>query len=108
MWQHVTTINGVEYIQVHPTFLYESIWNLVALGILLYLTFRAVKAYEGLVFLSYLFLYGVGRFWIEGMRTDQLLLWNTDIAVSQVLALVLVAVSVLALVFLYRRKENSK
>lgn len=86
------TVHGekLSYIQVHPTFLYESIWNLVALGILLYLTFRAVKAYEGLVFLSYLFLYGVGRFWIEGLRTDQLLLPGTVIPVSQLLSGILV------------------
>ena len=62
----------------------------VALGILLYLTFRAAKAYEGRVFLSYLFLYGVGRFWIEGLRTDQLLLPGTVIPVSQLLSGILV------------------
>ena len=105
MWQHVTTINGVEYIQVHPTFLYESIWNLVALGILLYLTFRAAKAYEGRVFLSYLFLYGVGRFWIEGLRTDQLLLPGTVIPVSQLLSGILVIAAGACLLW-HRAKRN--
>ena len=90
MWQHAVTIDGVEYIQVHPTFLYEFVWNLMVLGILLYLTFRAAKAYEGQVFLSYLLLYGTGRFWIEGLRTDQLLLPGTVIPVSKLLSGILV------------------
>ena len=105
MWQHVTTIDGVEYIQVHPTFLYESTWNLVALGLLLYLTFRAAKAYEGRVFLSYLFLYGVGRFWIEGLRTDQLLLPGTVIPVSQLLSGILVIAAGACLLW-HRAKRN--
>ena len=101
------TVHGekLSYIQVHPTFLYESIWNLVALGILLYLTFRAVKAYEGLVFLSYLFLYGVGRFWIEGLRTDQLLLPGTVIPVSQLLSGILVIAAGACLLW-HRAKRN--
>lgn len=104
MWQHATTIDGVEYIQVHPTFLYESVWNLMVLGILLYLTFRAAKAYEGRVFLSYLFLYGVGRFWIEGLRTDQLLLPGTAIPVSQLLSGILVITAGGCLLRHHRRK----
>lgn len=105
MWQHVTTIDGVEYIQVHPTFLYESIWNLVVLGILLYLTFRSAKAYEGRVFLSYLFLYGVGRFWIEGLRTDQLLFPGTVLPVSQLLSGILVIAAGVCLLW-HRAKRN--
>ena len=105
MWQHVTTIDGVEYIQVHPTFLYESIWNLVALGLLLYLTFQSAKAHEGRVFLSYLFLYGVGRFWIEGLRTDQLLLPGTVIPVSQLLSGILVIAAGACLLW-HRAKGN--
>lgn len=106
MMEHIEIIGGIRYISVTPTFFYESLWNLGLLCILLLL--RKHKLFHGQQFFLYLLGYGIGRFWIEGMRTDQLLLWNTDIAVSQVLALVLVAVSVLALVFLYRRKEKSK
>ena len=72
MWDHVVTVNGVEYIQVHPTFLYESLWNV---GVLLFLFwFRKRKKFNGEVFLMYLIGYGLGRIWIEGLRTDQLLL----------------------------------
>ena len=65
MWDHVVTVNGVEYIQVHPTFLYESLWNV---GVLLFLFwFRKRKKFNGEVFLMYLIGYGLGRIWIEGL-----------------------------------------
>ncbi len=91
MWEHVELLGSIRYIQVHPTFLYESLWNLAVLGLLLW--YRRRKKFEGEIFLMYLFGYGVGRFWIEGLRTDQLLIGHTQIAVSQVLAAVLVVVS---------------
>lgn len=91
MMQHIEIIDGVKYIQVHPTFLYESLWNLGVLILLLIL--RKYKKFQGQVFLMYLFGYGVGRFWIEGLRTDQLLIPYVGLPVSQVLALVLVIVS---------------
>lgn len=83
--------NGVEYIQVHPTFLYESMWNLVLL-ILLLIYFKHRK-FDGEVFLFYLLGYGVGRFWIEGLRTDQLLLPVINYPVSRVLAACLVVIA---------------
>lgn len=91
MWNHVVTTDGVTYIQVHPTFLYESLWNL-ALLILLLVFFRK-KKFDGEIFLFYLLGYGVGRFWVEGLRTDQLFLIGTQIPVSQVVAVVLVLVA---------------
>ena len=97
MWENVKNIGGTEYIQVHPTFLYESMWNIGVLLILLFLTFRVKRKYDGMVFLNYLLLYGIGRFCIEGLRTDQLLLPGTQIPVSQMLSGVL---AVLALLFL--------
>ncbi len=91
MMEHMEIIDGISYIQVHPTFLYESLWNL---GVLIFLLFwRKHKKFEGEIFLLYLFGYGVGRFWIEGMRTDQLLIPGTTLPVSQILAAVLVVVS---------------
>ncbi len=102
MWEHVEMIDGIRYIQVHPTFLYESLWNLAVLGLLLW--YRRRKKFEGEIFLMYLFGYGVGRFWIEGLRTDQLLIGHTQIAVSQVLAAVLVVVSA-ALIVLVRLEK---
>lgn len=103
MMENIEVIGGVRYISVTPTFLYESLWNLGLLCILLLL--RKHKKFHGQQFFLYLLGYGIGRFWIEGMRTDQLLLWNTDIAVSQALALVLVAVSGFMLLLLYRRQK---
>ncbi|MGN0272080.1 MAG: prolipoprotein diacylglyceryl transferase family protein, partial [Lachnospiraceae bacterium] len=86
----------------HPTFLYESLWNLAVLGILLIV--RHHKKFEGEVFLLYLIGYGIGRFWIEALRTDQLLIPSTTIAVSQVLAAVLVVVS--AVILLVSRRKH--
>lgn len=86
-------MEGVNYIQVHPTFLYESLWNL---GIfILLLLFWKHKKFEGEVALLYLGGYGLGRFWIEGIRTDQLFIPGTELPVSQVLAAVLVVGAVL-------------
>lgn len=86
-------MEGVNYIQVHPTFLYESLWNL---GIfILLLLFWKHKKFEGEVALLYLGGYGLGRFWIEGIRTDQLLIPGTNLPVSQVLAAVLVVGAVI-------------
>lgn len=103
MMEHLEVIDGISYIQVHPTFLYESLWNL---GVLLFLIFWSkYKKFEGEVFLLYLFGYGVGRFWIEGLRTDQLMLTNA-IPVSQALAAVLVIVSTLLIIMNRRKKKE--
>lgn len=99
--EHIVELDGVSYIQVHPTFLYESLWNLGILLILLLV--RHYKKFDGEIFLLYLAGYGVGRFWIEGLRTDQLLIPSTSIAVSQVLAGILVIVSVIMLILLRKR-----
>lgn len=85
---------GTNYIQVHPTFLYESFWNLLILGLLL--LYRKHKKFQGEVTLLYLGGYGLGRCWIEGLRTDQLLIPHTQVAVSQVLAGVLVVFAIVA------------
>lgn len=77
-------IDGISYIQVHPTFLYESLWNVVVLlGIFLW---RKKKVFDGELLCLYLGGYGLGRCWIEGLRTDQLQIGDTGIAVSQMLA----------------------
>ena len=93
---HTVVVDGVTYIQVHPTFLYESLWNL-ALLILLILFFNKRK-FEGEVFLWYLAGYGIGRFWIESLRTDQLLLPVIGYPVSMALAALLVIVSAIWMV----------
>lgn len=104
MWDHLVTIGNVDYIQVHPTFLYEGLWNL---GVLFFLFwFRKRKKFQGELFLCYLAGYGAGRMWIEGLRTDQLIIPGVGLPVSQVLSAVLVIVSVLLIG--YNRKKWSK
>ncbi len=104
MRKHMETVDGVSYIQVHPTFLYESLWCLMVLVVML--VYRKYKKFDGEVFLLYLFGYGAGRFWIEGLRTDQLLIPGWGFPVSQALAGVLVIGSLL-LIFYNRRKKKS-
>lgn len=103
MHEHEQVIDGITYIQVHPTFLYESLWNLGVLAVLMAVTLRGMKRFDGEVFLLYLLLYGIGRFWIEALRTDQLLIPGTQIAVSRLLAAFLAAAS-LVLILVMRRK----
>lgn len=105
MREHMERINGVSYIQVHPTFLYESLWCAVLLIILV--LYRKHKKYEGELFLLYLFGYGLGRVWIEGLRTDQLLLPEIGLPVSQLLAGALVIGTGIALLYLGRHHKNS-
>ena len=100
----MVTVDGVSYIQVHPTFLYESLWNLCLFVVLLLVTRK--KRFHGQVFLLYLMGYGVGRFWIEGLRTDQLKIGSTDIAISQVVSVVLCAAAlVLYIIGMKKAKE---
>ena len=105
MLDHRQVIDGVTYIQVHPTFLYESLWNLGVLILLMTVTLKQKKRFDGEIFLGYLLLYGIGRFWIEGLRTDQLLIPGTGIAVSQVLAAVLACGAAVLILLLRRRKK---
>lgn len=104
MLEHAEVVDGISYIQVHPTFLYESLWNLGVLLILLW--WRKRKKFEGEIFLMYLFGYGVGRAWIEGLRTDQLLIPGIGWPVSQVLAVVLVVVSATLIVMIRSKKKK--
>ncbi|MDD3174668.1 MAG: prolipoprotein diacylglyceryl transferase [Herbinix sp.] len=101
----VVTVDGVQYIQVHPTFLYESFWNLCLLIILILYTKH--KRFDGEIMLLYLAGYGLGRVWIEGLRTDQLFLWGTPFAVSQLLSALLVIGSVILLI-IKRQKAVKK
>ena len=104
MREHMQVIDGVSYIQVHPTFLYESIWCCVLLIILF--AYKSHKKYQGEVFLLYIFGYALGRVWIEGLRTDQLLIPGIGLPVSQVLAGCIVIFAGIAL--LYLRKNHKR
>lgn len=101
MMEHVEVIDGLKYIQVHPTFLYESLWNCVLLIFLF--SYRKHKKFDGELFLLYIGGYALGRVWIEALRTDQLIIPGTVIPVSQLLAGILVMVSVGILIYKYIR-----
>lgn len=97
--QNLVTVNGVDYIQVHPTFLYESMWSLCVFIILLIL--QRKKKFDGQVCATYFFGYALGRVWIEGLRTDQLCIGN--VPVSQALSAVLIIASVV--LYFYCKKK---
>ena len=100
MWKNVQSVDGVQYIQVHQTFLYESFWCAVVLLVLF--LYRKHKKYNGELFLMYLFGYGLGRAWIEGLRTDQLILPGVGLPVSQLLACAIVVIT--GVMMIYMRK----
>lgn len=88
-------INGAYY---HPTFLYESLWNL--LGVVVLLLLRKVNLRRGELFLSYLIWYSVGRFFIEGLRTDSLML-TQSLRMAQVISITLIIAAIVLIA--YRR-----
>lgn len=102
--EHIVDFNGLSYIQVHPTFLYEALWNCGVL--LLLILYTKHKKFDGELLLLYFIGYGLGRFWIEGLRTDQLLLWGTNFAVSQLFSIILVIVSFIFIII--KRKNRTK
>lgn len=106
MIEHMEVIDGVKYIQVHPTFLYESLWNCILLIFLF--AYRKHKKFDGELFLLYIGGYALGRVWIEALRTDQLIIPGTVIPVSQLLAAILVGVSVGILVYKYNKMKKCK
>ncbi|MGG4264094.1 prolipoprotein diacylglyceryl transferase [Peribacillus simplex] len=81
-------INGTYY---HPTFLYESVWNIV--GVIILLSLRKVNLRRGELFLTYVIWYSIGRFYIEGLRTDSLML-TESLRMAQVISIVLVVVAI--------------
>ena len=96
---------GSTTIYVHPTFLYESLWNLLGFLGLHIFSKKVPRRFDGECFLIYLAWYGLGRSWIEGLRTDSLYLGATGIRVSQLLAVVLFVCCTAALVILLRSKK---
>lgn len=98
----VHMLNGVEYIWVHPTFLYESCWNLLLLGFIFFT--RKKKKFDGQLSAEYFIGYGIGRFIIESMRTDQLMIMG--LPVSMVVSALLVVSGVCFMI--YKLKKLSK
>ena len=98
----LTTVLG-KTVDVHPTFLYESLWNVVGLLLIVFIVSRA-RRFDGENTWFYFLWYGIGRFWIEGLRTDSLYLFDwtiggAPIRVSQALSAVMVLVSAFLLVW---------
>ena len=88
---------------VHPTFLYESLWNLAGLIFLIVLDRRGKRKYDGQCLLYYFLWYGIGRAWIEGLRTDSLYIGSTDLRVSQLLSIVLALTALIILIVQSRK-----
>lgn len=106
MLDNTVTIDGMECITVHPTFLYESAWNLAILIFLL--IYRKHQRFKGELALIYLAGYGLGRFIIEGLRSDSLMIGSTGIKVSQALALACFVASGAALAACYIKSARCK
>ena len=87
----------------HPTFLYESIWNLLVCGILIFILYKKKEGTDGIVISSYIGLYSLGRFFIEGLRTDSLMFFGLRIA--QIVSILGIVISIFLLVYIYRKKK---
>ncbi len=102
-WRMELLTRAGEAVDVHPTFLYESLWNVVGLLLIVFVVSKA-RRFDGENTWFYFLWYGLGRFWIEGLRTDSLYLFDWTIGgqpirVSQALSLVMVLVSVFMLLY---------
>ena len=111
-WRMRLWTSATEYIEVHPTFLYESLWNLIGLLLIVFVISKA-RTFDGENACFYFIWYGIGRTWIEGMRTDSLYLFDwtlfgQPIRVSQALSVVLVVVAFVVLIIGKRRHPHGK
>lgn len=99
--QNGMLIDGTYY---HPTFLYESIWNVLVCIILLYLLHKVYK--NGIVFFSYIGLYSIGRFFIEGLRTDSLMIGG--LRVAQLISLLGVVIWIIGIIYCNRTNNHKR
>lgn len=110
-WRMKLWISSYESVEVHPTFLYESLWNLVGLLMILFIVSRG-RRFDGENTWFYFLWYGLGRSWIEGLRTDSLYLFNWQlfgqpIRVSQALSVVMTVVAVVMLFYNIKVKKRT-
>ena len=110
-WRMRLWTSDTTFIDVHPTFLYESLWNLIGLALLYFVILR-LRRFDGEITCCYFLWYGLGRFWIEGLRTDSLylfdlMLFGQRVRVSQALSLVLFLVSAVILFYQLRVRRVS-
>ena len=104
-WRMRLWTSATEYIEVHPTFFYESLWNLIGLLLILLVVSKA-RRFDGENTWFYFLWYGLGRFWIEGLRTDSLYLG--PVRVSQLLAGISCIAAIVVLVRQYNRIKVEK
>ena len=102
MMNHLVEYDGLKFISVHPTFLYEALWNLGLLILLLWM--RKHTRFRGQMVLTYFIGYGLGRFWIESLRIDQLIFFGTGIPVTMIVSAIMVLGGILLMV--YARKKG--
>ena len=110
-WRMQLLTTGGKAVCVHPTFLYESLWNVVGLLLILFVVSKA-RRFDGENTWFYFLWYGIGRFWIEGLRTDSLYLFNwtlfgDPIRVSQALSFVMIFVGGFMLLYNIRLHPHS-
>ena len=110
-WRMRLWVSASQYIEVHPTFLYESLWNLVGLLLMLFVVTKG-RRFDGENTWFYFLWYGLGRAWIEGLRTDSLYLFDwtfmgQPIRVSQALSLVMVVVAAFMLFYNSKIKKRT-
>lgn len=110
-WRMRLWTSATEYIEVHPTFFYESLWNIVGLLLIVFIVTKA-RRFDGENTWFYFLWYGLGRSWVEGLRTDSLYLFGwklfgQPIRVSQALSMVMVVISAVALFYEIRIKKHS-
>ena len=111
-WRMQLTTTAGELVEVHPTFLYESLWNLAGLLLIIFVVSKA-RRFDGENTWFYFLWYGLGRFWIEGLRTDSLYLFNwtflgQPIRVSQALSLLLAVTAAVMLFYNIKIKKHSR
>ena len=109
-WRMRVWVTASEYIEVHPTFLYESLWNLIGLGLIVFVIAKR-RSFDGENTCFYFIWYGLGRAWIEGLRTDTLKLFGWElfgqpIRVSQLLSVALAAAALGVLIVNKRRRRG--
>lgn len=111
-WRMRLWTSTTEYIEVHPTFLYESLWNLLGLLLIVFVISKA-RTFDGENTCFYFLWYGIGRAWIEGLRTDSLYLFGWElfgmpIRVSQLLSLAFAGAALVVMILGKRRHPHGR
>ena len=106
-WRMKLWVSQYTSIEVHPTFFYESFWNLIGLLLILFIVSKG-RRFDGENTWFYFLWYGLGRSWIEGLRTDSLLVGNTGLRASQLVAIGSVIVAAMLLIIGLRNAKGKQ